>query len=438
MMKASRLLPSIFRKFSSTALVTISCLLPVLAVIPAQCQTYRVIHAFTGGGDGRGGFAGVTLNGGILYGTAGAGGGRDGRNCNPRTVGCGVVFQMKQHNDEWVLTPLYRFMGFHDGRGPLAPVVFGPGGLLFGSTSSGGNIGVPECEFGGCGVVFTLHPSATACHSAICDWIENPIYQFASFSDGWNPMGDLAFDQAGNVYGTTEFGGNCIFSNGCGTVFQLTRSGSNWTKTTLHEFTHDVGGDGVLPYSGVMVDHLGNLFGTAQGGGANDYGTVFELTPSGSGWTYSIIYSFQNLDDGNFPRGGLITDAQGNLYGTANGGGAGGGGTIFKLSHSGGGWTLSVLASLPGLNGDGPEGDLAFDSAGNLYGTTNGGGAFGWGTVFKLTHSGGQWIYSDLYDFTCGADGGRPVAGPTLDSEGNLYGTANCGSNDGVVWQITP
>jgi uncharacterized repeat protein (TIGR03803 family) len=342
MTKPRQLLPFILRSLQrAVLLLTISCVVPLLAVRPAEAQTFSVIHAFTGGGDGRYPYAGLTLNGGILYGTASEGGGVIGRLCDPQTHGCGVVFQMKQHGGGWVLTPLYPFTGFNDGDRPQAPVVFGPGGQLYGSTIYGGNIGVQDCEFGGCGVIFTLHPTATACHSAICDWIENPIYQFASLTDGFQPMDSLTFDQAGNVYGTTAYGGSltCAFGEpGCGTVFQLTRSGSTWTKTAVHNFTG--GSDGAAPSGGVIIDRFGNLYGTAQAYGPNDHGVVFELSPSGSGWTYTVIYSFQDTNDGGGPHGGLVMDAAGNLYGTTSDGGAGGGGTVFELSPSGEGWTF--------------------------------------------------------------------------------------------------
>ena len=441
MTKPSQFLPSILRSLRRTVPpLTVFCVLLVLAVRPAQTQTFSVIHAFTGGGDGRYPYAGLTIDGGILYGTAAYGGGVIGRLCDPQTLGCGVVFQMKHHSGGWILTPLYPFTGFNDGNSPRAPVVFGPDGLLYGSTINGGNVGVEDCLYGGCGVVFTLHPRAATCHSALCDWVENPIYQFASLTDGFEPMGNLAFDSVGNIYGTTPYGGTftCNFGEpGCGTVFQLTSSGSGWTKTTLHNFA--AGSDGAAPMEGVIVDRFGNLYGTAEAYGPDGHGIVFQLTPSGSGWTETVIYSFQDTSDGGGPIGGLVMDAAGNLYGTTADGGAGGGGTVFELSPSGGGWTFSVLASLSGVGFGGSHGSLAFDSAGNLYGTTWSDGAYAWGNVFKLTHSSGQWTYTDLYDFTNGNDGAAPRAGVTLDSSGNIYGTAWGGAfNSGVVWEITP
>jgi uncharacterized repeat protein (TIGR03803 family) len=321
-------------------------------------------------------------------------------------------------------------------------VLFGPGGLLYGSTINGGNLITNTCFNRGCGVVYTLQTPTTACRTVLCNWIGNPIYQFASLTDGFEPNGTLAFDRAGNVYGTTGIGGTGQCVNGCGTVFQLTRSGNTWTKTTLYNFS---GGANSFP-SGLTIDSSGVLYGTTAAGGLFNQGTVFELTPSGSGFTFNLIYSFHNGSDGGDPQGGVIVDAAGNLYGTTGTGGSGGGGTVFELSPSGGGWTFSVLASMTGFHGS--VASLTFDSAGNLYGTTRDDGAFDFGNVFKLTPSGGQWIYTDLYDFTGGNDGGEPNAGVTLDSHGNLFGTAlygnpqNCSIQGapgcGVVWEITP
>ena len=429
MTKPSQSLLSLLRRLQRTVFpLTVFCALPLLAVKPAQ--TYTVIHNFTGGGDGGSPQAGLTLGGTeTLYGTTEGGGGIEGDNCFPLTNGCGLVFKIAHEAGGWVLTPLYPFPGSINGRQPQAPVLFGPGGLLFGSTTIGGS-GDESCFLGGCGVVFTLNPSAALCHAVRCYWIENPIYQFATLTDGFEPTGNLAFDQAGNVYGTTILGGTgCL--NGCGIVFQLSRSGSGWTKTTLHNFT---GGNYVSP-TGVIIDRFGSLYGTTVYGGLFDEGMVFQLTPSGSGWTFSVLYNFHNgingINDGGSPEGGLVMDAAGNLYGTTGSGGTGGGGTVFELSPSGGGWTFSVIASLSGYHGS--VGNLAFDGAGNLYGTTRDDGAYHYGNVFKLTPSGGQWTYTDLYDFTGGNDGGEPNAGVTLDSSGNIYGTALYGPRQAAV-----
>jgi uncharacterized repeat protein (TIGR03803 family) len=448
--KLSHLRPSILRDINSQGTVlplTIFCVLLVLVIKPAQAQNFSVIHAFTDGVDGAFPEASLTIDEtGNLYGTTIIGGGVNGRDCDPRAAGCGVAFKMMPHNGGWIFAPLFAFDDF-DGAAPVAPLTFGPGGLLYGSTTDGGNNLNCFSSFYGCGVVFTLQPPPTICRSALCYWLENPIYTFTSESDGFEPMGNLAFDQAGNIYGTTAYGGTntCGTGANCGNVFQLSRSGSAWTKTTLYNFTP--GSDGIWPVSGVITDSSGVLYGITNQGGTYDFGTVFELTPSESGWTETVIYNFQDGVDGGGPWGGLLMDAEGNLYGTTATGGAGHGGTVFELSPSGGRWTFSVVASLFGVEGGGSVGSLTFDSAGNLYGTTRGDGAYGYGNIFKLTPSGRQWIYSDLYDFTGGSDGRSPYAGVTLDSGGNLYGTTLEGGNTGgacasfgcgVVFEITP
>ena len=439
MRKVSQPLQSLLRSFRPKLLLfLILAHLSLLAPRPAPAQTYTVLHDFTGGGDGGSPAASMTLGGaGTLYGTTVAGG----------MAGTGVAFKITHETGGWVLSPLLSFPGPTTGTYPEAPVVFGPGGLVFGSTINGGILTEISCFFRGCGVVFSMHPGASFCQAVRCNWSGTAIYKFANLTDGLQPVGNLAFDQAGNVYGTTELGGTGGCVNGCGTVFQLTHSGSGWTKTTLYNFQ---GGGAVSPASGVIIDPFGALYGTTVAGGQFNRGMVFQLKPSGSGWTFTPIYSFHNglngINDGGSAEGGLIMDAAGNLYGTTGVGGTGGGGTVFELSPSGGGWTFSLIASFTGFHGS--VGSLAFDSAGNLYGTTRDDGAFHFGNVFKLTPSGGQWTYTDLYDFTGGDDGGEPFAGVTLDSSGNIFGTALYGPRQicqiqgnpgcGLIWEITP
>jgi uncharacterized repeat protein (TIGR03803 family) len=258
------------------------------------------------------------------------------------------------------------------------------------------------------------------------------LYRFANGgADGANPgSGDLIFDQAGNIYGTTTFGGK-----GYGVVYELTPSG---TESVLYAFS---GSDGYYPDAGVIFDNAGNLYGTTEDGGLNMLGTVFELTYSiGFGWAESFLYSFQNGNDGNQPSAGLIFDPSGNLYGTTSNGGSGGGGTVFELTPSGGGWTYSLLYSFTGGNQCGPEGTLVMDGAGNLYGTTQCDGAHNKGSVFKLTPSANGWTYTSLHDFTGGSDGGYPLCNVVFDANGSLYGTTYGGGTQGVgvVWEIMP
>jgi len=399
-----------------TRALAIGFVLAVVASQTAQAQTFKVLYTFTGGNDGRNPTAGVTMDkAGNLYGTASMGG-----------AGYGTVYQLKHKGSGWTFNPLYDFTNGSDGAYPTAPVVFGPDGALYSTTEFGSNNGN----------VFKLMPSPTACKTALCPWSEKVLYTCQGGTDGSKPIG-LVFDQAGNIYGTTSAGG----AYGEGTAYELTSSGNGWMESALYSFGGD--GDGSVPYQSVMIfDNAGNLYGTTYFGGSSNDGTVFQLTPSGSGWIENIIYSFQGGSDGRYPYSGLIFDQSGNLYGTTTDGGSGGGGTVFELSPSGGGWTFSVLYSLTGPSGCscGPAWALVMDAAGNLYDTTQGDGAYKLGNVFKLTNTGGSWTYTSLYDFTGGNDGWFPISGVTLDTSGNLYGTTYYGGTDnsGVLWEITP
>ena len=192
---------------------------------------------------------------------------------------------------------------------------------------------------------------------------------------------------------------------------------------------------------GVVFDHSGNLYGVENIGGSFGVGAVYELSPPGSGWTAQIIYSFQGGSYGSNPEGVLLVDASGNLYGTTNTGGTGGGGTVFELTASGGGWNFNLLYSLSGRSNSGPTDKLAIDAAGKLYGVTYSGGTHQFGSVFKLIPSGSGWNYTSLHDFTGAAnDGAFPLCGPIMDANSNLYGTASQAGaqNKGNVWEITP
>lgn len=243
------------------------------------------------------------------------------------------------------------------------------------------------------------------------------------------PTGNLELDKAGNVFGVTQDGG----ANGWGSIFELTNSGSGWSETVIYSFQG--GNDGGAPYTGLISDPAGNLYGTATARGAHGYGTVFELTPNGSGWTYNVLYAFTGGTDGGQPTAGVVL-SNGNLYGAAESFGKKGGGTVFQLAPSNGGWSFNVLASLSGSGG--PVAPLTIDSSGTIYGTNFFDGASGYGSVFKLAQVNGKWTYRDLHDFTGGSDGGYPGGGITLDDKGNLYGTAVIGGADnyGVIYRI--
>jgi uncharacterized repeat protein (TIGR03803 family) len=342
---------------------------------------------------------------------------------------------LKRSGSGWIFTPLYAFTGGSDGIAP-AGVIFGPDGSLYGTTLQGGE---GDCQYlggpyTGCGTVFNLKPPATACKTAPCDWTETVLYRFTGGVDGGVPSyGDLVFDQAGNIYGTTITGGS---GNG-GAVYELTPSHGGWTENTLYSFTE--GADGGTPFGSVVFDSAGNLYGTTSYGGRNDLGTVFQLTPSGSGWAESVLYNFQNGSDGSYPYAGLIFDAFGNLYGSTTSGGTGGGGTIFTLTPSNGYRTLTTIHSFSGIGG--PAANLLMDGTGNLYGTTVIDGVHEYGSVFKLTYSIGGWTYNSLHNFTFGSDGAYPESNVVFDANGNLYGTASSGGAGcwygcGVVWEI--
>jgi uncharacterized repeat protein (TIGR03803 family) len=284
---------------------------------------------------------------------------------------------------------------------------------------------------GPCGTAMRLRPSPTPPRSVFDTWNGTALRTYVKSEEGC-PTGNLLLDSAGNLYGVTQDGG----ANGWGSVFELTPSGSGWTESILYAFQGQ--NDGGAPYSGLIMDSAGNLYGTTAAAGANRQGVVFELKSSGGGWSEQVLYTFQGGNDGGQPVAGLIFDSAGNLYGATASWGSGGGGTVFKLASSGGSWTYSVLTSLTGS--DGPVASLTMDSHGTLYGTTFMDDSFGYGSVFKLTPSGGGWTYADLHDFTGGTDGGYPGGGVVLDSAGNLYGTAVTGGTNGlgVLYEITP
>lgn len=267
------------------------------------------------------------------------------------------------------------------------------------------------------------------------------IYSFTGGADGEYLDTDLVMDAAGNIYGTTVQGGT--FSSG--TVFELSPSGSIWTHSVLYSFTG--GADGSEPYKGVTLDAHGNLYGTtvAGGGGSCDggCGVVYKLTNSGGTWTQSVIHSFTGGNDGSGPGNGVTFDRRGNLYGMTPTGGAYGLGTVYQLQpQTGGAWTFRLLHAFTG-GADGSSasaGRLILDRAGNLYGVTTVGGANNDGVVFELTRTQTGWTLLPLYAFKDQPDGALPYGSLIFDKAGNLYGTTYyAGANDvGTVYKLTP
>lgn len=310
----------------------------VFKLTPSGKQT--VLHNFTGRKDGGIPFSDLILDSaGNIYGTTSAGG----------THNAGTVFKMSSTGHE---TVLHNFTGGADGGIPDAGVIRDSSGNLYGTASGGGT--------SGSGVVFMLDSAGK----------ETVLYNFSGGTDGLLPTAPLIQDTAGNFYGTTAEGG----ASGAGVIFKLDNAG---TETVLYSFSG--GNDGAFPLAGLAQDSAGNFYGTALQGGPANNGTVFKLAKNGK---FSVLHGFKSQRDGAFPHGGLVRDPAGNLYGTTLQGGKSGLGTVFKLSKTG---KESIVHSFQGTkDGQDPLGTLIMDTAGNLYGTTDGGGASGWGTAFKL------------------------------------------------------
>jgi uncharacterized repeat protein (TIGR03803 family) len=436
------------------ALALLVFLPTVVAVPSAWAQTYTVLYSFTGGADGASPKGSLVLDSASnLYGTT--------LGSNPYPSGqmtgttAGSVFKITPGGS---FTLLYNFgPGGANGTSPSGGLVRDSAGNLYGATSGGGASTNPTCIEGG------SHPSLPldGCGEVFKVDANGNFSVFFSFSGqslcghGCWPLAPLTLDPAGNLYGTTFLGGSrdCdsfnlgvhqfLLNTYCGVVFRLDPQGK---ETVLHRFGK-ARRDGDFPNPGLILDAAGNLYGTTLGGGINSNGgnggagTVFKLDPAGN---ETVLFYFEEFVSDDNPHGGLIQDAAGNLYGTAQNHGTGHG--AFKLDPQGN------LTRLPGVGGT-PLAGFIMDVAGNLYDTTFDGGNlspncgfFGngdCGTVFKLDASGN---FTVVYNFSGGADGDAPYAGLVMDAAGNLFGTAayggtvnsNCPAGCGVVFKITP
>jgi len=399
----------------------------------------KVLHNFGNGADGDIPYSTLISDAtGNLYGTTLYGGGS--MNC---PVGCGTVFELTPGTTgKWKEKVLYSFIGNGDGYYPQAGLILDTSGNLYGTTFNGGTF--DDCS-DGCGTVFQLAPGAHG------KWTEKVLHSFnANGTDGTGPADSLILDAAGNLYGTTWAGGGTGCSNGwgCGTVFQLAPGGGGtWTESVLYSFCPSSEcTDGATPFASLIFDGAGNLFGTTSAGGnpicSSGCGVVFRLTMnSGGTWTEKVLHSFGKGKDAANPYASLIFDAHGNLYGTTYQGGTYNAGTVYQLTPGvGGTWTEKVLHSFgKGTDGDNSYASLIFDKAGNLYGTTAGGGTLGAGTAFKLSPgAGGKWNETVLHNFN--QPGSAPEASLIFDASGNLYGTTTAGGTygGGTVFEITP
>jgi len=330
-------------------------------------------------------------------------------------LGAGNVFRL---GPDGTYTSLYDFQLGGDGGYPLSDLIMDAAGNLYGTAQSGG--------LHNSGIMFKLAPDGT----------ETVLHSFSGGADGAFPAAGVAMDANGNLYGTTVDGGAACFSNtGCGTVYRITPDG---VETVLHAFTCD---DGCLPTAGVILDKKGNLYGTTLGWTGFDPtdGNVFEIDAHG---TFKVLFTFGGLNGAN-PRGRLLRDKSGNLYGTTSAGGSlncsgKGCGTVFKLSPAG---SETVLYTFAGYDGLYPQAGLIADKAGNLYGTTQFGGPFsrGCGTVFRITPNSQETTLHSFYPNQY-IDGCEPLGVLLRTKNGNLYGTTYAGGtgNTGTVFVVTP
>ena len=358
--------------------------------------TYKVLHDFDAVlGDGGTPTAGLVRDSsGNFFGTTLAGG----------TYDFGTVFKLDSAGKE---TVLYSFTGGMDGISPEAPLIQDAAGNLYGTATS-------SLDFGGVGNVFKLDTAGN----------QTVLYSFGVWPDGGYPYGPLIRDAAGNLYGTTRFGGD-FFGCSCGVVFKLSPTGQ---ETVLHTFA-GFPTDGGEPFSGLIGDAAGSLYGTTYNGGVYAGGTIFKVDRSGK----EAVHSFTGGRDGANPNAGLIRDAAGRFYGATTRGGVYGAGTLFKAERG----RLIVLYSFTGgADGANPTGTLTQDGAGNLYGSTTSGGLSSFGTIFKLDSAGKETV---LHNFSGGTDGANPNGGLIRDRAGNLYGTAALGggSESGVVFELS-
>ena len=371
---------------------------------------------------------------------------------------------------EWKEKVLYSFQSGTDGATPAGGVVFDQRGNLYGATLDGGSSSCPSPQQ--CGTVYQLAPPAQKGGA----WAETVLYVFKGHdqNDGASPEGGLVIDNAGNLYGTTGYGGSgpCILLGtavGCGTVFELSppaKQGDPWKETVLYNFQG--GKDGYVPFGDLVFDRFGNLYGGTLYGGGLGYdhcnkfygycGTIFKLMPpktKGGKWNEKVLYAFKGgksgkqFGDGANPNGGLVLDSKGAVYGTTfyggneigqcNGGDGGTGcGTVFQLSPPIGKadpWTeKQIHVFQDSHDGSHPATGLTFDAQGRLYGTT-----FSGGTVFRLTPIGSHWTETILHAFNSCENGCDPEGRVIFDGSGILYGTTySAQSFSGTVFRLKP
>jgi uncharacterized repeat protein (TIGR03803 family) len=349
------------------------------------------------------------------------------RECIVFALAAGLVFTLPSAALGAKFRVLHNFGSSNDGNVPSGPLLLDDHGNLYGATGGGpGQYGY--------GVAFELLPQTNG------SWNETILHTFASI-DG-SPWGAFIRDNAGNFYGTTV-GGPISNSE----AYELSPGSDGWNFSVLYS-------DGAGP--GLLMDNLGNFYGSIGPGDYFGAGAIGELSPSTGGWTYTQLYSFcsqGNCADGDGEPAPPIWDGKGNLWGTTTEGGANGRacyfgcGVIFEMTPNGDGtWTYHVRHVFAAFPNDGqlPDGSLVMDAAGNFYGSTEGGGPHGNGTIFKFAFTSGKWKETLLYDFPSCLEGCYPEGTLAMDTAGNLYGMAQGGANScagfscGVVFRLSP
>lgn len=402
---------------------SIVLIMTVALSLAAKAQTFTVLYSFKGPPDGGLPLSGVIRDSaGHLYGTNYYGG----------AYGYGTVFEIDTHGKE---TVLYSFAGGSDGANPVGGLARDAAGNLYGATDEGGN---PDCGYGyTCGTVYKVDTSGR----------ETVLYRFGGLPDGHSADSSLIVDKAGNLYGTTEAGGDngCNPGYGCGIVFKIDKHGR---ETILHTFTGTRELDGAFPYAGFVADARGYLYSTTTLGGApaclaQDHpettggcGTVFRIDKLGK---EMVLHRFSASIGGLSPSFPVILDRHDNIYGTAQYGGSGYNGVVFTLNRRGQEKVLYNFSYDEGF----PCAGLVRDERENFYSTTCEGGYSYEGTVYKLDKAGNKTV---LHTFSGYSDGGFPAGTLVMDERGNLYGAARDGGVDGcgqyngcgVVFKITP
>jgi len=400
---------------------TVEALVAIVFLLASSAAANTTeIYSFGGGSDGE--YTDTELvmdSAGNLYGTSVQGG----------TFGGGTVFRLSPASGGWAHTVLYNFTGGADGGEPYKGVTLDSHGDLYGTAVTGGG---GSCE-GGCGVVYKLSNSGGV-------WTQSVVHTFTGGNDGFGPGSPVTIDKHGNLYGTTPTGG----ASGFGVVYGIKPvANGNWKLIVIHAFTGGTDGLGGSA-SRLLLNAAGDLYGVNTVGGANGFGNVFKLAPSNGQWQLTTLYSFKDQPDGASPYGGVIFDKSGNLYGTTYYAGANDVGTVYKLTPNGSSWTESVLYSFKGgSDGDSPISTLVSDGQGNMYGTTSDGGAAkcGCGTIFRISlGSGGTWTEKAVYRFPGDPNPGFAYNGMVFDGKGSFYGaTVHGGSgNDGAIYKFTP